>query len=63
MLQPCPMLENPEKLKELVHKTGAKSTDLESKEECDHLCAKCEHYAQEWAPTAKKLWEQERSVK
>ena len=63
MLQPCPMLENPEKLKELVHKTGAKSTDLESKEECDHLCAKCEHYAQEWAPTAKKLWEQERSAK
>lgn len=63
MLQPCPMLENPEKLKELVHKTGAKSTDLESKEECDHLCAKCEHYAQDWAPTAKKLWEQERSAK
>lgn len=29
-LRPCPMLENPEKLLEMVHKCGAKSTDLES---------------------------------
>lgn len=60
MLQPCPMLENPEKLQELVERTGAKSTDLESTEECSHLCAKCENYAKEWAPTAEKLWKESR---
>jgi heterodisulfide reductase subunit B len=50
------MLENPEILQEMVHKTGAKSTDLEAPESCEHLCSKCEHYAEEWAPVAEKLW-------
>ncbi len=35
MLRPCPMLENPELLREMVKKTGAKSTDLESPESVD----------------------------
>lgn len=56
LLQPCPMLENPEKLRELVKKTGAKSTDMVSPEEVDHLCGKCENYSKEWAPYAEKLW-------
>lgn len=55
-LQPCPMLENPQILRELVKETGAKSTDLESQEDVDHLCAKCDEYAKEWAPMADKLW-------
>ncbi len=56
-LKPCPMLENPEILQELVNRTGAKSTDLEAPESCEHLCAKCENYAKEWAPVAERLWE------
>lgn len=56
-LCPCPMLENPESLKKLVHATGAKSTDLESPESVEHLCEKCSAYAAEWAPTAEKLME------
>ncbi len=31
------MLENPEILQELVKRTGAKSTDLEAPETCEHL--------------------------
>mgnify|MGYP000063827699 CR=1 FL=1 len=42
MLRPCPMLENPEKLQEMVRETGAKSTDLQSPESAEHLCGKCE---------------------
>jgi len=57
LLQPCPMLENPEKLQAMVKATGAKSTDMQSPESCEHLCSKCSHYAEEWAPTADKLWE------
>ena len=56
MLMPCPMLENPEVLKEMVAKANAHSTDLQSPESAEHLCSKCEHYATEWAPVADKLW-------
>ena len=58
MLRPCPMLENPERLREMVKKTGAKSTDLQSPEEVDHLCDKCMSYAEHWAKTAELLWNQ-----
>lgn len=47
-LRPCPMLENPELLREMVEKTGAKSTDLQSPESAEHLCGKCDLYAAEW---------------
>lgn len=56
-LRPCPMLENPEKLRQMVEKTGAKSTDMQSPESAEHLCAKCDAYAANWAPTAEKLWQ------
>lgn len=59
MLQPCPMLENPEILERMVKETGAISTDLESPETCEHLCGKCHHYAKEWQPTAEKLFEEQ----
>ena len=54
-LRPCPMLENPQMLREMVEKTGAHSTDLESRETVEHLCAKCDAYAKNWKPTAEKL--------
>ena len=55
-LKPCPMLENPEKLREMVARTGAKSTDLQSPETAEHLCAKCDGYAAAWDGTAERLW-------
>jgi len=55
-LRPCPMLENPELLQKMVHQTGAHSTNLESPESVEHLCGKCEEYAQEWSGHADQLW-------
>lgn len=55
-LRPCPMLENPELLRSMVEKTGAHSTDLQSPESAEHLCAKCTAYAKDWTATADKLW-------
>jgi MoaA/NifB/PqqE/SkfB family radical SAM enzyme len=55
-LRPCPMLENPEKLRKIVHDTGASSTDLEAREEVDHLCDKTVEYAKNWKPKADDLW-------
>ena len=62
-LRPCPMLENPEKIKEIIEKTGAKSTDLQSPESVEHLCEKCESYACNWTPTANKLWKDRQEEK
>lgn len=55
-LQPCPMLENPQKLQAMVRAAGAKSTDMEAPESVEHLCGKCANYAKEWTPTAQRLW-------
>ncbi len=59
MLQPCPMLENPRILRELVKQSGAESTDIMSPESVDHLCGKCDAFADEWSIVAKRLWENE----
>lgn len=56
MLRPCPMLENPERLRAMVKATGAVNTDYESPESVDHLCDKTTPYAENWKPTADKLW-------
>lgn len=61
-LRPCPMLENPEILQRIVRETGAKSTDLQSPESVEHLCAKCHEYAQNWAPEADKLWNESKHM-
>lgn len=57
MLRPCPMLENPEKLRQMVKTTGAKSTDYESPEDVDTLCDRTSAYAENWKPQADKLWD------
>ena len=58
-LRPCPMLENPEILQQMVNETGAHSTDLESPESVEHLCGKCSEYARTWAPAADEIWDSE----
>lgn len=63
MLRPCPMLENPEKLREMVKRSGAHSTDLQSPESAEHLCSKCDSYAQAWKPVADQLWKETQEKK
>ena len=58
MLRPCPMLENPEKLRAMVKETHAVSTDYESPESVDTLCDRCVPYAENWKPKAEQLWNQ-----
>lgn len=56
MLRPCPMLENPEKIRAMVKETNAQSTDYESPETIDNLCDRCVPYAESWKPMADDLW-------
>ena len=58
-LRPCPMLENPQYLREMVQKTGAHQTNAEAAETVDELCDKCDAYAKEWAPVAEEVWKTE----
>ena len=55
-LRPCPMLENPQCLRDIISRTGAKSTNLEGEESAESLCCKCDKFAAEWAPKAEELW-------
>ncbi len=57
------MLENPQLLREMVKATGAHQTNVESPESVDHLCAKCDDYAKEWAPVADEIWASEKHKK
>ncbi len=63
MLRPCPMLENPERLPEMVKNTGAHSTDPQSPESAEQLCARTVDYARNWAPVADQLWHDRNSGK
>ena len=56
-LRPCPILDNPYRLEEMVRKTGAYSTDPVHEESAHELCAKCEKSALEWYPVATQLWD------
>lgn len=62
-LRPCPMLENPKLLREMVNKTGAKGTNAEAEETVEHLCSKCDHYAEEWGPVADRIWAEQKHKK
>lgn len=57
-LRPCPLLENPEKLRGIVRKTNAVSTDLEAPEDLEQLCSRCDNYAKHWEGPANALWAQ-----
>lgn len=56
-LRPCPILDNPYKLEQMVEESGAYSTDLVHEESAHDLCAKCAPAAREWYPVATQLWD------
>lgn len=56
MLRPCPLLDNNGRLADMVHESGAHSTDFISPEDVDELCGKCKEAADNWKPVADELW-------
>jgi MoaA/NifB/PqqE/SkfB family radical SAM enzyme len=57
-LRPCPLLDNPDCLVNMVAKSGAKSTDLRNPEDVNSLADKCRKASIEWAFVADKLWDE-----
>ena len=58
-LRPCPMLENPELLGEMVKRSGAHSTDMQQPESTDDVFRRCRPYADQWTPSAERIWAEE----
>ncbi|ASA26440.1 radical SAM protein [Paenibacillus donghaensis] len=56
LLRPCPLLDNPDALVDIIETSGAHSTDLENPENVLGLSDKCRSAAAHWAPVADKLW-------
>lgn len=56
-LRPCPLLDNPARLSEMVERSEAKSTELRNPEDVFSLSAKCEHTAEKWSGVAERLWQ------
>ncbi|MGN1145325.1 MAG: SPASM domain-containing protein, partial [Acetatifactor sp.] len=63
MLRPCPVLDNPGRLTEIVEKSGAKSTDYQNLETAKEFSDKCVEAAEKWAPVADRLWKEDKSAK
>lgn len=55
-LRPCPMLDNPEKIQEMVSKSNARSTQLEDNESVEELTAKTVLASKNWKVVADRLW-------
>lgn len=62
-LRPCPLLDNPEKLRKMVTESEAGSTDILAPEDVNKLCDKCVQKAAEWAVVSKHLWEESQTQK
>lgn len=63
MLRPCPVLDNPGRLKEVVEKAGAKSTDYQNLESAKEFSDKCVETAEKWVPVADRLWQETKERK
>jgi MoaA/NifB/PqqE/SkfB family radical SAM enzyme len=54
-LRPCPCLDNPEKLRQMVNNAGSASTQINDLESVEALTAKCAEHSCGWAPVAEEL--------
>jgi MoaA/NifB/PqqE/SkfB family radical SAM enzyme len=57
-LRPCPILDNPTMIHEMVSESGAHSTQPVDHESSEFLMNKCLPIASGWAPMADKIWVQ-----
>jgi MoaA/NifB/PqqE/SkfB family radical SAM enzyme len=59
--RPCPIIDNPEMLKEMVEESGAYPTQLHADETAEEFAEKLTPYADSWADIADRIWEEKHS--
>ncbi|HOV46831.1 MAG TPA: SPASM domain-containing protein, partial [Exilispira sp.] len=60
-LRPCPLLDNPEKLVEMVNNSNAYSTEVLQKEKPEEIYNRTIKTSQKWAIVADKLWKKSKN--
>lgn len=61
--RPCPIIDNPQILKEMVKESGAYSTQVHADETADEFANKLEPYADRWGDIADKIWKEKHTSK
>ncbi|ADL08808.1 radical SAM protein [Thermosediminibacter oceani] len=56
MRRPCPLIDNPDMLREIVEESGAYSTQLTANETASEFAEKLKPYAEKWGEIADKIW-------
>lgn len=56
LLRPCPLIDNPEALREIIHESGAYCTQLTSDESVDEYVSKISGYSEDWGKIADDIW-------
>jgi len=60
-LRPCPLMDNPDKLKAMVHNANAHSTQPIDEEPVNELTDKLQHVSRAWGKVADVLWDEKSS--
>ncbi|TDA66920.1 MAG: radical SAM protein [Clostridia bacterium] len=56
--RPCPIIDNPEMLRDIIHESGAYPTQLHANETIDEFVGKIEPYSEAWGELADQIWEE-----
>ncbi|MBO8126444.1 MAG: radical SAM protein [Firmicutes bacterium] len=59
LLRPCPLLDNPNQLPEIVKESGATPTQCHNKVDPELLAHELQGYAKEWDQISRPLWERD----
>jgi len=62
-LRPCPLMDNPDKLRMMVNKSGAHSTQVLDMETVEELTGKLQNVSSAWGEVADSIWEQAQTSK
>lgn len=62
-LRPCPLMDNPDKLKIMVNKSGAHSTQVLDMETVEELTEKLQNVSSAWGEVADNIWDQAQTSK
>jgi len=54
--RPCPLIDHPEQLREMIKESKARSTQLTDSETVDDFVEKMERYAVKWGKVADEIW-------
>jgi hypothetical protein len=60
-LRPCPLIDNPDAIRDMVHESSAYNTEADADESVDEFAAKLQDYSKAWGELADKIAAEERA--